>query len=521
MKLEENDIHVVALTRSDSLPLDAQGHTLELKRGLKDRHLSLLALAGIIGPGILVGAALPTSNGPLSLIVGFGVIGLIAFSMVQSLGELATLYPLGNVFSSLGNKLCDRAIGGTVGWFYCIIWIAVLANEYNMVASIMRYWGPQVPLYGYVLIFWAAFLAFQFLGVSKFGEAEYWLAMFKIVGIVAFYIFSIIYVSGGIKGRPAFGFHYWNDPGYLAHGFKSIASTFVYASTFYSGTEAIAIAASETRNPGKAIPKAIRQTFIRILVVYMGIALFYGMTVPYNAPELQADTKTLKSPMSVAITRAGWEGGVHLVNAFILITCVSAINSSLYIGSRTIVHLANEGSAPRFLRRTNKQGVPYLAVILFNLFGLLSLMNISTGAAAAYLYIVNLSGVAVFVVWGAVNAYHIRFRKAWALQGRSIADLPYRGLWYPWLPILGIVLNVFLALIQGWSTFKPFSAKDFVDAYILIPFFFVLAAFLKLVNRTKWVYLEDVDLDDGRRTDIDVDLEASGRRNWLKPWLRD
>lgn len=486
---------------------------VDLHRKLKDRHISLLALAGIIGPGILVGAASPTSNGPLSLIIGFGVIGLIAFSMVQSLGELATLYPSGNVFSTLGNRLVDRAVGGAVGWNYVIIWIAVLANEFNMVALIMQFWGPQVPLYGYVLMFWAVFLAFQFLGVGVFGEAEFWLALFKIVGIFAFYIFSIVYVSGGIKGHEAFGFRYWNNPGILAHGFKSVVSTFVFASTFYSGTESVAIAASETRNPTRAIPVAIRQTFVRIIVIYMGLALFYGLTVPYDDPNLGASTKALKSPMAIAVMRAGWGGGVHLVNAFILVTCILAINSSIYIGSRTIVHLANEGLAPRFLNKVNRQGVPYLAVILFSVTGFLSLMNISTGAAKAYSYIVNLSGVAVFIVWGAINAYHLRFRRAWKLQGRSIDELPYKGLWYPVLPIAGLVLNSFLALIQGWSTFKPFLAKDFVDAYILLPFFFVLVAFLKLVNKTKWVHLATADLDSGRRSDLDV---SEVKKPWFK-----
>lgn len=484
-----------------------ESHLLNLKRGLKDRHVSLLALAGIIGPGILVGAAAPTSEGPLSLIVGFGIIGLIAFSMVQSLGELATLYPLGNVFSTLGNRLYDQAIGGAVGWNYVIIWIAVLANEYNMVASIMIYWAPQVPLYGYVLIFWAAFMALQFIGVSKFGELEYWLAMFKIVGIVAFYIFSIIYVSGGVKGQPAFGFRYWHNPGPLAHGFKSIVSTFVFASTFYSGTEAVAIAASETKNPRKAIPTAIRQTFVRIIIIYMGIAFFYGLTVPYNAPELASLNRTLKSPMSIAITRAGWAGGVNLVNAFILVTCISAINSSIYIGSRTIVHLAHEGSAPKIFSKVNKLGVPYMAVILFNSFGLLSLMNVKTGSAKAYSYIVNLSGVAVFIVWGAINVYHLRFRKAWKFHGRSVDELPFKGLWFPYLPIFGVVVNVFLALIQGWNTFKPFSAGDFVDAYILLPFFFVLAGVLKLLTKSKWQHIENIDLDEGRRTDLDQIIE--------------
>lgn len=502
-KEESWDRGVVEENTVSSETAEHEDNHLELKRGLKDRHISLIALAGIIGPGILVGAALPTSNGPLSLILGFGIIGLIAFSMIQSLGELATLYPLGNVFSTLGNKFIDPAIGGTVGWNYAIIWIAVLANEYNTVAVIMRFWGPQIPLYGYVLIFWGAFLAFQFLGVRAFGEAEYWLALFKIVGLVAFYIFSIVYVSGGIKGHKAFGFEYWNNPGPLANGFKSVVSTFVFASTFYSGTESVAIAASETRNPSTAIPKAIRQTFVRIIVIYMGIALFYGMTVPYNDVTLTDGSKTLRSPMTVAIKRAGWNGGANLINAFILITCISAINSSIYIGLRTIVHLANEGSAPRILNKVNRQGVPYMAVILMNAFGLISLMNVSTGAANAYQYIVNLSGVAVFIVWGAVCVYHIQFRKAWKLQGRSVLQIPFRGLWYPYLPIFGIVINVFLALIQGWSTFKPFSAKDFVDAYILLPFFLVLFLFLKVVNKTKWVDLSEVDLDEGRRKDLD------------------
>lgn len=479
-----------------------EGRPLNLQRGLKDRHISLLALAGIIGPGILVGAAGPTGEGPASMIIGFGVIGIIAFAMVQSLGELSTLYPLGCVFSTLGEKFVDKAIGGTVGWNYVIIWVAVLANEYNMVANILVGWGPQVPLYGYILIFWAAFTAFQFLGVKTFGEAEFWLALTKLVGIFAFYIFSIVYVSGGVKGRPAFGFHYWNDPGPLADGFKSVVSTFVFASTFYSGTESVAIAASETRNPSKAIPTAIRQTFIRIIVIYMGIALFYGMTVPYNDPLLER-SNTLSSPMTIAIHNAGWPGGRHLINAFIIVTCVSAINSSIYIGSRTIVHLANEGLAPKFLARLNRMQVPYFAVILMSSLGLISLMNVSTGAAEAYNYIVNISGVAVFICWGAINFYHLRFRRAWKLQGRSVESLPYKGWLFPYLPIAGLVLDLFLLLIQGWDTFKPFSAKDFVDAYVLIPFFFVLTAVYKFWQKTKWVNLSEVDLDEGRRKDLD------------------
>jgi len=148
-----------------------------VKRGLKTRHLSMMALAGIIGPGLLVGSGgALSSGGPASLLIGFGVIGVIAFSIMQSLGEITTLYPSGGAFTSLGDRFVDKAFGVAVGWNYFIIWAAVLANEYNTVSAIFVFWSDKVPLWGYFLIFWFAFLGFQLLGVEAFGEAEFWLA---------------------------------------------------------------------------------------------------------------------------------------------------------------------------------------------------------------------------------------------------------------------------------------------------------------------------------------------------------
>lgn len=479
-----------------------------VKRALKNRHISLLALGGIIGPGCLVGAGNALSKGgPLSLLLGLGIIGIVAFAVMESIGEMITLYPSGSGFSTLSRRFHSDALSAVSGYAYVVVFFAVLANEYNTLSSILQFWGPQVPLYGYILIFWVAFQVFQMLGVGIFGECEYWLAWFKIVGLIAYYIFSIIYISGGIKNRPAFGFHYWNNPGALADGFKGIAVVFVFCSSFYSGTESVALAATESRNPGKAIPIAIKQTLWRIIIVYLGIAVFYGATVPYNDTNLGAHTKALKSPIAIAITRAGWEGGFHLVNAFILVTCVSAINGSLYIGSRTLTNLAHEGLAPKFLKWTDKRGVPIPAITLFNVLGLISLMNVSVGASNAYYYIVNLSGVGVFIVWGIISFTHLRFRKAWALQGRSVSELPYKSLLFPWGPIFSLVANIFLGLIQGWTTFVPFSAKDFVDAYILLPAAVILYIVISLVKTGgfKLVDLRTVDLDEGRRGDLDSD----------------
>lgn len=481
-----------------------------VKRALKNRHISLLALGGIIGPGCLIGAGNALRvGGPLALLIGFGVIGIISFAVMESIGEMITLYPSGGGFISLAKRFHSDALAAVCGYAYVVVFFAVLANEYNTLSSILQFWGPQVPLYGYILMFWVAFQIFQLLGVGMFGESEYWLAWFKILGLVTYYIFSIIYMSGGIKDKPAFGFHYWNSPGALSDGFRGIAVVFVFCSTFYSGIEAVSLAATESKNPGKAVPVAVRQTLWRVLIVYMGISIFYGATVPFNDPNLASDTKVLKSPIAIAITRAGWEGGAHLINAFILVTCFSAINGSLYIGSRTLTHLAHEGLAPKFLSWTDSRGVPIPSITVFNALGFLSLMNVSVGAANAYSYIVNLSGVGVFIVWSCISLTHLRLRKSWTLQGRAVADLPYKALFYPFTPIFSLAANIFLALIQGWTSFVPFSAPDFVDAYILLPAALLLYVGICLfkTHSFRTVDLYTVNLGEGRREDMDIDID--------------
>ena len=432
---------------------------------------------------------------------------------MQSLGEMTTLYPSGGAFTTLADRFVDPAFGCAVGWNYFIIWIAVLANEYNVLSSIFVFWSDKVPLWGYFLIFWFAFLGFQLLGVTTFGEAEFWLALVKLLGLTAYFLFSIVYVSGGISGNDAIGFRYWHNPGAFSNGFRGVASVFVFCSTFYAGCESVAVAATETKNPRIAVPRAVRQVFWRIIFVYMGSALFFGLTCPSNADSLaNGKSRALKSPMTIAIQTAGWEGGVHLINTFILVTCLSAVNSSIYIGSRTVLFMAQEKKAPRFLGHTNSRGVPVFAIVFTNLFGALSMMNVSTGAGAAYGYIVNLSGVSTFIVWAAISFTHIRFRSAWTKQGRHAKQLPFISALYPWNAYFGLASNVFLALVQGWQTLSPFNAGNFVDAYILLPLFGIIFVGYKVFFKTKVRRPLEVDLDTDRREDVDIDGGARRHR---------
>ncbi|EMR67501.1 putative general amino acid permease agp3 protein [Eutypa lata UCREL1] len=435
-----------------------------VRRGLRTRHLSMMALAGIIGPGLLVGAGGALSNGgPASLLIGFGIIGIVAFSVMQSLGELTTMYPSGGAFTSLADRFVDPAFGVAVGWNYL-------------------------------------------LGVETFGEAEFWLALLKLVGLLAYYIFAIVYAAGGVEGADAVGFRYWGDPGAFVDGFRGVAAVFVFCATFYAGVEA----ATETKNPRVAIPLAIRQVFWRIIFIYMGAAFFFGLTCPANADGLQnGPSRALQSPMTIAIQNAGWYGGVHLINAFILVTCVSAINSSIYISSRTLLFMGQDRKAPKFLGWTDKRGVPIPAIVVANATGALSMMNVSTGAAEAYQYIVNLSGVSTFLVWGSISFIHIRFRKAWKLQGYHVEDLPFVSLFYPYNAYFGVAANIILALIQGWQTLAPFDAGSFVDAYILLVLFPIIYFGYKLVFKTRLWRVEEIDLQSGRRRDLEEAKEIA------------
>ncbi|KAM4067005.1 amino acid permease [Hirsutella rhossiliensis] len=466
--------------RDDSLMDPDSG----VKRGLKNRHLSMMALAGIIGPGLLVGAGgALNSGGPASLLIGFGIIGLIAFAIMQSLGEVTTLFPGGGSFVSLAERMVDKSFSVAVGWNYFIIWATVLANEYNVICSILTYWAPSVPLWGFFLILWTVFMGFQLLGVEAFGEAEFWLALFKILGLTAYFIFSIVYAAGGLAGQTQpLGFRYWHDPGaFNNNGFRGVAVVFIFCSTFYAGVESVAVAATETRNPGVAVPQAIRQVFWRIIFVYMGSALFFGITCPADAEGLvNGGAKALQSPMTIAIQNAGWQGGVHLINAFIFITCVSAINSSIYIGSRTILYMAQSGKAPRFIGWTNKMGVPVWAILITNAFGAIAMMNVSTGASTAYGYIVNLSG------------------------NRDINEVPFKSMWYPFIAYFGLAATGFLALVQGWTNLSPFDAAKFVDAYILLPLFGVIYVVCKLYWRGQDKFKRSWEIDLDGDTDIRV-----------------
>jgi len=346
-----------------------------------------------------------------------------------------------------------------MGWIYWFSWAITYALELTASGLIIQYWAPNLSVGIFIGVFWAVITAVNFLPVSFYGEVEFYFASIKVLTVVGFLIFGICIDAGA--GRHGYlGFKTWGHPGafapYLVTDNDALAkfvgfwAVLIQAGFSYQGTELVGIAAGECANPRKTVPSAIKKTFYRILLFFVGSIFFIGLLVPYDNPDLLSDTSNAtSSPFVIAAKLAGVKTLPGLINAVLLCVVLSAANSDVYSGSRILVGLAMEGSAPKLLKRTTAGGVPYLAVACTAAFGLLGFMNLSSSGGTVFNWFVNISGVAGFIAWTCIGISHIAFMRALRARGVSRDTLPYKAMWQPWFSWYGIVFNIIIILTQG------------------------------------------------------------------------
>lgn len=465
-----------------------------IKRGFKTRHISMMALAGIMGPGVFIGmGAALSAGGPVGLLVGFAIVGILVMVMMLCIGELNSVIDFN--FNAHAARWVEPAFGALLGWFYVFLWICNIIAEYVSVMAVLTFYSDKVPLWGYYLILWGFFSLYQMCGVDVFGEVEYILAFIKILFVTGYYFFSVIYAAGGIPNHKPDNF--FRDK-LLADGFKGVANSFVYAGLLYSGIESLSMTFGELKNVRASVKSAVRQALTRIFYVYFGLTVAYGITVAYDDPLLGSGSKTLRAPMTIALTNAGWANAGYYVTTVVLITCLSSINSAIYFAARSLKRLADDGAAPGVFKKVTKQGVPWVATHAVHLLGFLSLLSMSSGSVVAYGYIINLAGVCAFIVWTGIVFTHYRFRKGWVALGRTVEELPYKMPLFPYLNYVGMVLGSVLVLVQGWLVFKPFDAGNFVDYYIMLPLFFISWVVFKFGLKSKMIPYSQMDFETDR-----------------------
>ncbi|KAL8640498.1 MAG: hypothetical protein Q9228_002588 [Teloschistes exilis] len=497
----------------------------QLSRGLKGRHMQMIAIGGSIGAGLFVGSGSAFhTGGPGSVLIGFIVVGLMLLFTVQALGELAVLYPVNGAFFTYTCRFLDESWGFAMGWDYALTWLTILPFEITAAGITISYWRDDINIGVWIAVFLTILVVVQFFGVKGYGEVEFVLGLIKVVAVVGFIIFGIVVDCGGVKSDPRgyIGAKYWHDPGAFRNGFKGFASVFVTAAFAFGGTELVGLAAAEAADPRKSLPRATKQVFWRIATFYVLSLFIVGLILPSDNKELlgASGANTKASPFVLAIQEAGVKGLPSVFNAVITISVLSVANSCTYGSTRTMQALGVRGMGPKFLTYIDNQGRPLWCVVVQILFGLLAFIGEASNGSTVFTWLLSLSGLSYFFVWGSICLSHVRFRQGWKAQGHSLDELPYRaqfgvvGSWIGFgLCCIALVATFYVGLFPVGS---PADAENFFENYLAALIVIALYLGWKVYTRGKgglFVKTSQMDLMTGMRAfDLDPLDDAAPRK---------
>lgn len=472
-----------------------------IKRNLKTRHVSMIALGGSIGTGLFVASGATVAQaGPLGAIVAYLAIGVMVYFLMTSLGEMATYAPTSGSFSDYAGKYVDPALGFAMGWNYWFNWAITLAVDIVAVGLVTKFWFPNTPGWIFSSIALVLIFLINLFSVGAFGETEFWLSMIKVITIIAFLIIGIATIFGVIHSN----IDVMKNLSVGNHGFvggpQAILSVFVVAGFSFQGTELIGITAGEAKDPDKSVPKAINQVFWRILLFYILAIFVISALVYYQDPRLlSSSTENIAvSPFTIVFKNAGIAFAASLMNAVILTSIVSSANSGSYASTRMLYAMARKGDAPKIFSRLSTRGVPVFALILTTLIGLLAFISNTKGGSVAYTWLVNASGLTGFIAWVGIAISHYRFRRAYVAQGKDLNDLKYKAKWFPFGPIFALIISIGVIIGQDPASFTHLNLEKIAITYLSVPLFIVLFVWYKITHKTKMIKLEDVDLKQHR-----------------------
>ncbi|KAM0358760.1 hypothetical protein ACHAO7_002774 [Fusarium culmorum] len=494
-----------------------------LHRGLKARHITMIAIGGAIGTGLIIGTGKALAQaGPGSVFICYTVVGFVVFLVMAALGEMAAWLPMSAGFTGYASRFCDPSLGFALGWTYWFKYIIVTPNQLTAAALVIQYWvdrdtvNPGV----FIAIFLVIICVINYFGIRFFGELEFWLSSFKVITIIGIILFSLVLALGGGPDHDRKGFRYWSNPGafkpYIMEGdagrFLGFWSCMVNATFAYLGTELVGVTVAEAQNPRKTIPRAIKLTFYRILFFYCLSVLLVGMIVPYNSEELAfattAKAGASASPFVVAGTIAGVRVVPHIINACICIFVFSASNSDLYIASRTLYGLASDGSAPAIFKKTNKDGVPIYALGMSASFCLLAFMNVSDDSTKVFGYFVNLTTIFGLLSWISILTTHIFWCRAKKAQGLANEALPYVAPFGMWGSVGALAMCILIALTKNYDVFVRDKEtgkimggekyKTFITGYLGIPVYLILIFGHKFITKSRGIKAHEVDFYTGK-----------------------
>ncbi|MFC6253573.1 amino acid permease [Secundilactobacillus hailunensis] len=407
---------------------------------MTSRHLFMISLGGVIGTGLFLSSGYTIHEaGPVGTILAYAIGAVVVYLVMLCLGELSVAMPETGSFHVYADRYIGHGTGFTVAILYWLTWTVALGSEFTAAGLIMTKWFPHSPTWIWSVLFMVVIFTSNAMSVKFFANTEFWFSSIKVVAIIAFIIlgacamFGVIHMKG-YQHAPMFS-NLFKD-GLFPNGFKAVFTTMLTVNFAFSGTELIGVTAGETKNPETTLPRAIHTTLFRLIIFFIGSIVVMSALIPWQKAGVN------QSPFVLVFNSIGLPFAGDLMNFVVLTAILSAANSGLYASTRMLWSLANQGTIPIKIAKTNRHGIPMLALCLSMVGGILALASSVVAASTVYLVLVSISGLAVVIVWMAIALSEINFRKQWLKDGHTVAELKFKTPWYPVIPWTAFIMSL-------------------------------------------------------------------------------
>lgn len=474
-------------------------------RGLKSRHIQLIALGGAIGTGLFIGSGGALSTcGPAPLLISYMIMGFFIWCIMNMLTEVVCVMPIAGETSmySMARTYLNRPISFMCGFNLFYATAMIPPSEITATAMVIEFWTDANSAI-FISIFVVITISLSMLPVQFFGESEFWVSIIKILCITGLIIVGIVIFFGGAPDQHhVLGFHYWKHPGafnpYLVPGntgkFLACWTAIIKSGFSYVLVPEVVVSCSaESVNPRRNMPRVAQRFVYRLFLFYVCGTLVIGVIIGYDNPRLlnalaKGESSGAASPFVLGIQNVGIKVLPHIINACILTSAYSCGTSMLYGASRALHSMALRGDMPKLFAKTNRFGTPYISVAISSLFCFLSYLNCSDSSSVVFTWLSNIATISGFVDWALVCLVYLRFRNVC-----DYADLndrvPFRKRFMRPMAYFTCGFFVILSLTNGYAVFIKgnWSVKNFFACYTTIGLVAVLYLGSSIYHKT-WKY---------------------------------
>ena len=430
---------------------------VKMKRGLKNRHLQMIALGGAIGTGLFYGSASTIALAGPAVILSYLLGGIVIFFIMRMLGEMAVDEPVSGSFSHYATKYWGRFAGFVSGWNYWFNYVLVSMAELTAVGIYVHYWLPDVPQWLSALVCLVVITAINLINVRAYGEFEFWMALIKITAIVLMIVLGLYLLGIAPQPFPENFSNLWANGGFLPNGWWGMGLATAVVMFSFGGIELIGITAGEAENPDRTIPSAINQVIWRILIFYVGTMIVLMALWPWNKVGMEA------SPFVQIFENVGIPAAAHILNFVVLTAAISVYNSAIYSNSRMLYGLAKKGEAPQIFTRLSARGVPVIGILVSSGCTLVVVALNYFLEGHVFMYLMTIATCAAVISWVVICITHLKFRALCAAQHK---DTRFKALLYP------VANYLCLAFLAGVIFFMA-QIPDMQLAVIFLPLWLI------------------------------------------------